>query len=145
MLWFDHVSAGQRWVRCSQIKFAVFQREMTAHLDEEESDVVPVMRKTFTQQEEQQVLSACLADAVLHTRRAHPLLRSCLVVCDSSEAGEQHELPTPSVMTLVSCQVINEMVKHMKKFDGASTFWHLPPKERAAFMTRVRLLQHSFN
>ena len=38
----------------------------------------------------------------------------------------------------VCWQVILEMVKHMKKFDGASTFWHLPPDERKALMNMVR-------
>ncbi len=38
----------------------------------------------------------------------------------------------------VCLQVILEMVKHMKKFDGASTFWHLPPDERKALMNMVR-------
>ena len=39
----------------AQSKFALFQREMVAHLDEEETEVVPAMRRTFTQQEEQKV------------------------------------------------------------------------------------------
>ena len=39
----------------AQSKFEVFTREMTAHLDEEETDLVPVMRQKFTQQEERKV------------------------------------------------------------------------------------------
>ena len=30
------------------------------------------------------------------------------------------------------------MVKHMGKFEGPATVWHLPPDERRAFMKRVR-------
>ncbi len=39
----------------AQTKFEVFEREMKAHLDEEEVEVVPVMRRTFKQQEERKV------------------------------------------------------------------------------------------
>ena len=39
----------------AQTKFEVFQGEMKAHLDEEENEVVPVMRRTFKQQEERKV------------------------------------------------------------------------------------------
>ena len=40
-----------------QSKYEEFKREMTAHLDEEETDLVPVMRQKFTQQEERKVLA----------------------------------------------------------------------------------------
>ncbi len=56
----------------SQSKFAVFQREMVSHLDEEESEVVPAMRRTFTQQEEQKV--RCLPHShalVFHHGKVH--------------------------------------------------------------------------
>ena len=46
---------GDSGTDCAQSKFEVFQREMTAHLDEEEREVVPAMRRTFKQQEERKV------------------------------------------------------------------------------------------
>ncbi len=43
-------------MRCMlQYKFTLFKREMTAHLDDWETDIVPVMRRRFTQQEERKV------------------------------------------------------------------------------------------
>ena len=42
-------------VWCPQSKFATFQTEMRAHLDEEETDIVPAMRQNFKQEEERKV------------------------------------------------------------------------------------------
>ena len=42
---------------------------MVAHLDEEESEVVPAMRRTFTQQEEQKVRPSPLSNMILDHRR----------------------------------------------------------------------------
>ena len=39
----------------TQFKFTLFKREMTTHLDDWETDIVPVMRRRFTQQEERKV------------------------------------------------------------------------------------------
>ena len=39
----------------AQYNFTLFKREMTAHLNDWETDIVPVMRRRFTQQEERKV------------------------------------------------------------------------------------------
>ena len=132
-----------------QESFDSYRSLLIEHLEEEERDLVPQMRRCFTQAEERQ---ACVHPTSAHhvSVRAVEAELARRAVGESISQGSGRSVRRPdhhpaqqephpcSELRRPPAQVLGEAIDHCVEHELPAVLWHLPPSERRSFMTKAR-------